>query len=331
MVLSTKRGVQWFVAIGLFLAGCSDSDSNGGTGGNGSGGSAGSGQTFATLADAEEAYIDAVCEKINKCYPTTLLVAYGTVEECKSRGRLASIYADELDGSTVTPEQIGDCMGAVNDASCEEVFSTTPTACQIKGSLKDGTPCAADLQCESGQCDTSGSGDCGVCKSRNPKGSSCESSIDCDYGLDCSTSGVCVEQPKAGDSCETVSCQGPLVCTGADGAKTCANSPAAGEACDPNSITAPKCSPYLGLICSSSGVCAKFGFADVGQPCGSVNGGYVLCSGGDCVVPSGKTQGTCAAKIADGASCGGDIPGECETPADCVNGKCTIFNPSTCN
>ena len=55
----------------------------------------------------------------------------------------------------------------------------------------------------------------------------------------------------------------------------------------------------------------------------------VACSGGDCKT-SGSATGTCAARVADGAACKANETASCQAPAKCVDGRCTIADPSAC-
>jgi hypothetical protein len=71
------------------------------------------------------------------------------------------------------------------------------------GTQQTGQVCGQDLECVSGlACDRSSGGACGTCQVENLAGEnqSC-TQLDCQDGLECNPSKVCVKQPKEGEVC----------------------------------------------------------------------------------------------------------------------------------
>lgn len=106
----------------------------------------------------------------------------------------------------------------------------------------------------------------------------------------------------------------------------------AGASCDSKAATMPDCDRRLGLFCSrTTNTCVAYTYADDGQPCGVVAGGFAACNaGGLCVLAAGATMGTCKAAVADGQACDDTNGPPCVVPAKCVAGVCTLGNAAAC-
>jgi hypothetical protein len=77
-----------------------------------------------------------------------------------------------------------------------------------------------------------------------------------------------------------------------------------------------------------AGTCAPFLKVGLGETCGvdATKAALVDCTKGACM-PS-PSKGTCVAHVADGEACSDLLP--CLPPALCLDKKCTIRNPATC-
>jgi hypothetical protein len=201
----------------------------------------------------------------------------------------------------------GDCSGGkrcVDNATCVIRGSDTAptTVCEAVTIAKVGESCAsmgsagrvrcaANLACASGP-----TGD--VCRERGPAGTACSSRSECAEGL---------------------------ICQG----ETCAASLTEGAAC-----TANDCA--RGLECDeTSKKCVRIVFVTGGQECDYVR----RCARGECQgrerTTAGATvtvkPGKCVDPIPDGSPCtpGEDAP-PCDVFAKCVNGFCSVEDPSQC-
>jgi hypothetical protein len=81
-------------------------------------------------------------------------------------------------------------------------------------------------------------------------------------------------------------------------------------------------------LCTAANVCKQVSLANAGESCGTVNGTLVACAANGRCQNMGGTS-TCQAALEDGASCSAAVP-NCEPPAQCLNGTCTIPDPGTC-
>ena len=118
---------------------------------------------------------------------------------------------------------------------------------------------------------------------------------------------------NVGEMCDAVAsrfCKSDAYCS-SEG--VCEARVAAGGAC-----TGVEC--VLGTYCDvMSSVCTATSEAAVGETCGfdSMTGAVV-----DCVANAYCNDGTCAARVADGAAC--TSSGSCEFGARCVEGTCQL-------
>lgn len=296
---------SWVCACALVLtSACSGSNNSSGSGGG----------TCNSLGTA-------ICNKVEQCAPLDVQLVYGDVQTCVARVALGC-NAD-MSVAPVSSTQMSACSSAVSQADCQVFLrgDSQPAACTFTGSLANGKACGTGQQCQSGYCNLA-SGFCGTCAPRATTGSACTSTYGCQSGLVCNSSNVCAKVAAAGGNCAATSdCAAGLVCVSGK----CAAAVALGQPCTPGA-----CDQYAGQFCDGQ-VCAKLPVAATGQPCGFVNGKDIQCSGGGtCKLGQGQQQGTCVAPAKDGASCDPTNGPDCLSPASCVNGKCTVPDPSSC-
>lgn len=288
-----------------------------------------SGSSATTSSSPEAAcasLVDAVCGRLESCFPLTIRVAYKDVAQCKERQTTSCLKTFNAPGSTVTPADADACTSAYAALSCDALLGgSAPEACRFAGSLTDGTPCGDGAQCVGRNCRKAAGSTCGACSTRAAAGATCQASNDCLDELTCA-GGKCVAPAKAGAACSsTLPCEAPLRC--ANG--VCAQPLAAGATCEPGPNDA--CDRLKGLFCDpTSKACKEVKLANAGEACGLVNGTFVACAAaGRCKTgPTG--QGTCLAAAADGQPCSDKDGPSCIEPADCVNGVCTLPDPASC-
>jgi hypothetical protein len=144
----------------------------------------------------------------------------------------------------------------------------------------------------------------------------------------------CTAKLGAGSACTSVSqCKSPLIC----GSNKQCKQPAMGGAganCDPTE--SQTCNSLMGLECDkTSKKCVASPTPGPGQQCGllQTDGGTVFafyCSGGAKCVDHTSGPNTCMLPVADGASCTLTDGPLCLFPAECVAGKCTLPNSTSC-
>jgi hypothetical protein len=285
---------------------------------------AGSGGGTGGATDPARAFTDfstAVCNLLDECEPIFFQSVYGDVATCIRRYAVqTSLYAADP-GTTATPALLEGCAKALTGLSCAEGISPNgPAACNsVPGTQADGTACGDDGQCSGGFCKRTTDPSCGVCAKRVGLGEAC--SADCEFGLVCA-SGMCAEIVAAGGACDaTHPCQSVLSCIGG----VCSTPLAAGAACQ--AIT--DCDLDKGYFCDGTKTCQPLGLAKIGEACGMVGNGIVLCLAGSCTAPS-PNMGTCVAFIADGGACDPTQIQGCTPPANCVNNVCALPNPASC-
>lgn len=359
--MSKRTMVIWAPVCAMWMAwmgGCSDEGSNssnggsggvsaggsngqgeggvGGQGGNqggqGPGGSAGTsvaGQAGSnpgpSVADGCKAIADALCDKRSSCASLSITNAYGDEETCSERLQGSCTRSMALPGLGMTPEGLVACSTAYTAASCSDVLTgKLPAACDPPGNLPNGSVCGDDWQCKSTQCFVDAGSTCGVCKARQPVGGACTALGDCERGLGCSSSKVCVGYKQAGETCGDGICGPGLACFGPTGAKKCGIAPGLGEKCDPSGVSgASSCAPSSGAFCNlNSKACQAYKTASKGGTCDPSNG-PVICIGSAC------RSGTCQAFTADGEKCDANTA-PCQSPATCSGGRCVLVDPAKC-
>lgn len=332
------------LTFALALAGCSSSSS--GTpatsaDGGGEGGGITADQACADLAHAR-------CTALETCSTLRIATQYGDEATCEARNKancVASLAAPSTGAAPATSEA---CAMAYTGWSCPDLLDGTniPGACQQpKGSLAAGSACAFPGQCQSGFCAIAPDAACGVCAAPPKAGDSCAALTNCGQGLLCtSDTQVCATYVTQGGMCgKGMPCGTGMSCVGSTTTTpgTCQTAVATmGAACDPAAKTGPACDRDKGLTCNStSKTCVTLATVGGGQACGDVSGSGVACSAsGVCNGAMGTTAGTCAAAVADGASC--STPGlkGCEALARCIvageggaTGTCAMQSASACH
>jgi hypothetical protein len=265
-----------------------------------------------------------ICQRRSDCFSYNMQSYWGGVATCAARTKLGCEANLAAPGATATPEQFAACAAAFASRRCEDwALNSTPVECEFPGTRDDGEACAFDSQCKSTYCPASDD-TCSACAPHLAAGESCLATRACGWGFIC-YNGVCVQVAAIGGACtSSYQCGGYLNCE--DG--VCAEGPGSGEPCD----------PQVGLYCNGSqvlycdptaNVCTPGTFAEVGEPCGWVNGEFVACTGSMCVGMGSDNPGTCTKHLADGAPCT-DWGQNCFEPARCVNGACTLPDPNVC-
>jgi hypothetical protein len=295
----------------------------------------GKGGSAVSPAQACSDLASAICNKLNSCAPFYVTLAYGSVSQCMTRAAIGCPNLISANGSGATAGDVEACAQAYPSASCADLESnTSPSACQIAGTLPAGSACGGDQQCAgpNGYCKIAASAVCGTCATQSAAGGACSTSDDCQVGLVCGTAsgatmGSCVSAGAAGAACSDAHpCQATLVCYNA----TCSAPVEAGGACD---ATAQNCDGTQGLFCNpTSKVCAQVQTAMSGAACGysASSNTYTLCANdGTCNGSTQTTQGTCGSIASDGAACGSNMA-NCMDPAVCVNNTCTLPNAASC-
>jgi hypothetical protein len=328
--------------------GSAGSTGSAGVGGTSAGGAtgAGGGAPYTPPAvptggmDACVAFAKATCAKRDACTAnkgTTMI--YGSTAQCESRELPKCLATLTARGTSKTPALLSACTASIPAQSCGDYLDNVLTApCRpVAGMLADGSPCLSSWQCGSDFCSLPHADVCGACAPRPKAGDSCADSV-CGTGLLCHTSTMTCEKTSAdGGACDkNTPCAAGFACVGNGAAVqgVCkAEGRTAGAACDPKSSTLPGCDKDAGLYCdATSKLCAVIGIASDGQPCGTVAGAQVVCTGGGlCAGATLVQSGTCKAPVADGVACN-DVTGPpCLSPAKCVRGTCRLPDAATCH
>jgi hypothetical protein len=268
--------------------------------------------------------VNAICNKLQECYPLAIQLAYKDVNECMARQASQCVKSINAPSTGATAAYASDCAAAYRTLSCDKL-TVAPDACKTPaGQLADGAPCGDGAQCTGRRCNKPTWATCGACSTKVAAGGDCKATSDCDDSLTCAKNGKCVVPAKAGAACgDTQPCEAPLGCSKG----TCAAPLGAGASC----AGGEACDAAQGLYCSqSSKTCTLIKFANPGEACRLTGAAFVGCAGGGtCKAAAGTSVGTCQAAAADGASCATD-GATCEAPAQCLNGVCTIPDPGAC-
>ncbi len=230
--------------------------------------------------------------------------------------------------------------GGVHSSTSSSGDSMNTATCGVcAAEIAVGQPCdqSKDDRCvKDASCSTTGSGSVGTCKANivNDLGGACggNDNITCKDGLRCDFMTMkCGTLAAVGGTCTFDSdCATPLVC-GAD--MKCAQPKADGSEC-----TAPM-GGFGGTGCArnetcNANTCSAPTYGAPGAPC---DYNTRFCKVGSCVVPAsdggitGTSMGKCPTVIPDGQACtNSSKDGVCDEFADCIGGKCGIFDPGTC-
>jgi hypothetical protein len=267
------------------------------------------------------------CLITDRCNPTALAQAYGTVSACIARVKENCLLVATAPGTGWTPENMTACAAARNVQSCDGFLkSRVPLReCDIRGSIDDEGPCRGGAQCKSGYCKPTPGEGCGFCVPRAPLGAACANNNDCDGELLCSGNKTCTTPVTVGQPCDTNKpCALGLACL----AGTCKAQEGEGKPCDRATNGNAECDTAAGLYCKGDvtpNVCARIAAVAATQPC-AVPNQEIRCAGsGACV------GGVCVAPSPDGTPCGDAGPDvRCGPLALCVDEKCQLPNPTRC-
>lgn len=309
-----------FLALGLVTA-CSSSDD----------------EASSSLPDsAVQAYASAQCDQLERCSPAVIPLSFGDKASCVTSFTASLKQQFVLRGVRVSSDEAAACTASLGTQACDD--PTPPAACRLKGELANDQPCASGLQCSSGQCFldsgvASATSYCGTCKAFVPEGGDCSAAA-CEPGLGCSSGNRCIRGGAEGAACtDQFDCAGVLDCVG----KKCTPLVQEGETCG---ATTTACDSRKGLACVQIGPavtstqCQPVVFATTGQPCGLDAGKLTVCAaGGSCAnVDPATSRGTCAAALAEGATCSLEQgSAACAIGLDCANGICAKPLLATCN
>lgn len=285
-----------------------------------------------------QAYSSGQCDFFVRCQPYVIDNTFGTKDACTSMITAALSPELTLKGVSLSQAQAQACQTQQTTQSCDD--PTAPTDCQFKGTLANDAACAVDLQCASGNCYFPASADgttttCGTCKAFVAEGGDCTDGA-CEPGLNCNTASKCVKGAAEGAGCtDAFDCAGSLQCV----AGKCVPLFGEGAACKPLDTASGVCDRNVNLYCKptiadgSTGVCAKYAYAAVGQACGIDRTTFLItsCTASQCVLPtSDAIAGTCTAPLAAGAACSTTSVG-CAFGLTCSGGVCTAPDLASCN
>jgi hypothetical protein len=308
-------------AIAIGVAGCSSNGPNM-TGNNTSG----------DVTQACNDLASQLCSKLNACSSFAFSLAYTDMNQCNSRVALSCPSGAKANGSGATAASLEMCAQAYNSANCADLIAgIAPSGCNIHGTLPVGAACGSSVQCmgDNSYCNIPANQMCGVCATLAGAGQACMQATDCQLGLACASSGMCVTPGDMGAHCDTQHpCRVSFTCVNG----TCAPPVEAMGTCDPN---AQNCDYAAGLFCNTTNKCVPYKTAGAGAMCGlsATSDSYTVCTGTVlCPTPSMSLKGTCPTISADNAMCDPmGITSECLAPAICVNGTCLVDDPSSCH
>jgi hypothetical protein len=235
------------------------------------------------------------------------------------------------------------CKGSgITESSTGAMTTITATCGVCTDKIAVGQACASSDRCIDGAAcnqtpDPTGALS-GVCAPtvKNDIGGACGSSTNqginqCKAGLRCGMDQKCAALGASGSDCNSDDeCTYPLVCalSGGDVVGTSCQTPKpAGAACVGNA-SASGCARELGCDPSSQLCVAVVRVA----PGGGCDDFAHVCAQGGCNTPVGGTlTGTCPALLNEGDACDPSANDKtCGGSSVCINGKCTIFDPSSC-
>lgn len=304
-------------------------------------GGGGSGGGGISLADFAAQALAARCEAQVRCglwADQASCVASGQAVEDPSLP--AAVSAGKLAFDGVKAQQ---CFDAVAAVSCDQTDITerveaAPCKQMFVGKVKQGAACEFDFECASGVCLIPGCnnaccpGQCGPPEQPAQVGASC-ANVACVDNAYCDQTLTCRALVAQGGACmDSTWCDFGLGCTGTSGGGmgTCNPLPATGAPCPDlqcasigDICNAQKTCVAAGLPsapCTGSGECSSNYQCDATNHCApypSVGQACSLACSGDAFCMTG----TCAARLANGATCGGS--NQCASAyCDQTSGQC---------
>lgn len=308
------------------------SATTGGSSGSTSAGGGGGGGSEVTAAAACAELAAEHCDATLRCLPVTYGGLFADDAACVPANRLDCEKSSFGPGSTFTPGDLLECLGALDLSrmSCEAflryaVGQSIPSVCRPPGTLPDGAPCVDRRQCQGGACPIAAGEACGACAEVQLTGGTCVASTDCAPGLRCAA-GACAPLGEAGAACAATSeCFADLACLGG----VCGPRLPAGAAC---SAVEQEC--VAEHFCNTTTqVCEPWTVAPLGASCGLLAAGdFALCGAGTaCEVPM-TSAGACVAVVDEGEPCAFDGPygSHCRSPARCIAGVCHVRDAADC-
>jgi hypothetical protein len=272
----------------------------------------------------------AVCKAIDACSHFLLVTVYGDIETCQDRAVLACTDNLAAPGVNSTPAELAACDEATSTQSCTAFLDgVLPSTCALApGAYADGQACGSPEQCSGGDCFRAAGSFCGTCATLAAAGASC-AAADCQAGLFCSKSQLCVAPAAEGAACSTDQpCDATHICESG----TCAAPLEDGATC---STSNDECASYKGYYCHlTTNVCTLASAVAAGKTCGYLSDGSIATceAGATCHgASSTATTGTCVAPAGDGQACDVTQGPFCLSPAYCNNGTCTLPNSASCN
>lgn len=284
-----------------------------------------------TTGPACQAWADALCGNLSKCWAFSLSTSYGSAAVCAERLAPQCESAAKAAGSSLDAARTNACAAALAKASCDvNVLTDPPPECRpVAGSLDNGVACGSSWQCNSALCKRAQGVACGTCQAPLKADFPCTSNEDCEAGLTCAASKstkICIARVGLADTCDaTHACASPWFCKGGK----CAPGGHSGEACD---IGTKDCDPRAGVACDpTDATCKPREIAKTGGECGYFSGIYVVCDAGQTCVLSGGGQGACVDITLDGKSCKAGTKDACLPGSVCgAEGVCRPDTPADC-
>ncbi len=359
--LASRKGGTWALvgALAAIVACGGSSSTSGADGGAGGGGGGGLAAACGAAFDAQVAYQQAcagaqafalgsrdravqACE-LNIGAPGVASNAGSAVQACAS--------AEQANTSSCNEAAVGSACALpagtlANGAACGENEQCQSLHCKGSGlkasigasgavsysescgvcadAIPVGQPCAQGDTCAQGATCAFGAGATGTCTAQSDVGGPCAmpGGFGCKPGLHCSASLACAAPSDVGGACLVWSdCKSPLTC--ANGA--CAQGKNQGEAC----TAASDCNRAFTCDLASK-TCMPVAPVDPGAACDDA---AHPCKVGFCAIADLSVgTGTCPTVIPDGQPCTNPMPANqtCDADAYCINGKCQMFDPSTC-
>jgi hypothetical protein len=272
---------------------------------------------------------------------------FGDMNTCLAREKVGCLNGLGAPQTGNTPAAVEACSKALPTESCTDFFlGNAEPQCLVTGQIPMGGACALNGQCATTICAVPANVACGTCQPQPTAGTAC-GAVGCGRGLSCDgATMICVVPGTMGAKCSRdAPCATGLSCVGATTTTmgTCTQAgTSVGATCDPRTSTGAGCEGALGLFCNSMTLkCAAISFVEANAPCGTnpTDGSVTACAGGgQCVIATGMTMGTCKAPAADGAACDLSNGPPCLSPARCVTGggtattgTCQVSDAAMCH